>query len=351
MSQPRFQAHFGGPDRPQALRQLLTRRLAAVPAGGQVAWVTYYFRDRPLARDLLAAASRGVDVRLVLEGRPRIAQANAAVIALLSATGGLGDGLRTIAMRGIPAPFGLAWKPQVHEKIYCFSAPVPVALMGSFNPSGDCPEESPNALARIGDHHIAHNLLVEINDPDIVACLAAHVRDLHQNGPWLFWRRAPGSLRDADFGDTQLHFWPRRGPHPIECLLKSYGSGSRIRLAASHLRNPAFVTCLARLAAKGAQVEVLAEHTARRVPPRVERRLTSAGVRIARLGGADKVPMHLKFVLAETADHHHTAFGSFNWTLPSYHLNHEVGIITRDTSLFEQLDRHWESLCPVDWHD
>ena len=45
--------HFGGPDRPVALlRDLLAERIARVPEGGSIDWVTYYFRDRPLAQKL-----------------------------------------------------------------------------------------------------------------------------------------------------------------------------------------------------------------------------------------------------------------------------------------------------------
>ena len=60
--------HFGGPDRPAgALRDVLAERIAAVPAGGAIDWITYYFRDRRLAQDLIAARHRGVDVRVTLE--------------------------------------------------------------------------------------------------------------------------------------------------------------------------------------------------------------------------------------------------------------------------------------------
>lgn len=342
---PPFEVHFGGPDRPDgALRDLLADRLAAVPAGGRVDWVSYYFRDRVLARALVDAARRGVEVTLVLEGRPRVARANDDVIALLAARDALGARLRRIAMPGIPSPPGLAWKPQLHEKIYCFSHPEPVAFVGSFNPSGDRPEQHPDVLARIGDHHIAHNALVELRKLPIAACLAGHVRALHRDGPWWFGRLGQERQRDFDFGATQVHFWPRRGPHPVERLLDQYGPGSRVRIAASHIRNPRSVACLARLARRGARVEVTAEHTLRRVPRRMERRLSAAGIGFERIGAAANVPMHLKFVLAENGGRQHAVFGSFNWTLPSYWLNHEVAVIAQDEGVFAALDRRWREL-------
>ena len=38
---------FGGPDLPaRRLRNLLEEQVRAVPGGGSIDWVTYYFRDR-----------------------------------------------------------------------------------------------------------------------------------------------------------------------------------------------------------------------------------------------------------------------------------------------------------------
>ena len=127
----RCQVHFGGPDLvPGRLRDLLAERVAAVPAGGAIDFITYYFRDRRLAAELLAAKRRGATVRVTLDGRPRSSHANDAVIRLLAGPGGLGTGLRVV--RG-----GKLLRPRLHEKLYCFSHPSPAAFVGSFNPSGD----------------------------------------------------------------------------------------------------------------------------------------------------------------------------------------------------------------------
>jgi len=135
------QVHFGGPDRPVGLlRDLLAERVAAVPAGGSIDWVTYYFRDRRLAAALVEAHERGVDVRVTLDGHPRTPHANAAVIEMLEA--GLGDRLRVVRGRLDGTPLGKISRPRLHEKLYCFSHPAPVAFVGSFNPSGDVPEST-----------------------------------------------------------------------------------------------------------------------------------------------------------------------------------------------------------------
>ncbi len=349
MKNSNFEIHFGGPDkRKGALRDLLAERIAAVPPGGSIDWVTYYFRDRPLARGLIAASRRGVRVTLTLERKPRIAAANRQVIEMLSGEDGLGSGLRTISLPGLLSPPGLAWKPQVHEKVYCFSHPQPVAFIGSFNPSNDSPEDTPGILEKIGDHNVAYNALVAAKDPQMASALAEHVRSLNLNGSSLLYRFTSKQPRSLDFGHTVVHFWPRLGGHPIEQLLAGFGAGSRIRIAASHIRSPGSVSCMVMLAKRGARVEVLTEHTRSRVPHKTEKRLSAAGIAFRRIGKSINVPMHLKFMLVENESIRRTVFGSFNWTLPSYWLNHEIAAISVDESVFEIFEAHWNKLLGVE---
>ena len=92
------------------------------------------------------------------------------------------------------------------------------------------------------------------------------------------------------------------------------------------------------------EVEIIAESTHRRVTPDVEQRLINAGIRFRRadiLGGA---PMHLKFVLVENGDQAWSIFGSFNWTKPSFWLNHEIIVITSNPSIFSQFTNCWNML-------
>ena len=42
-------------------------------------------------------------------------------------------------------------RPRLHEKLYCFSHPSPVAFVGSFNLSSDSPEDEPEVIEIIGD--------------------------------------------------------------------------------------------------------------------------------------------------------------------------------------------------------
>ena len=87
---PSFEIYFGGPDQPPGyLRDILEEHIAAVPSGGSIDWVTYYFRDLRLAEAIIQAYKRGVKVTVTLAGKPRVPDANDAVIARLSAPDGL----------------------------------------------------------------------------------------------------------------------------------------------------------------------------------------------------------------------------------------------------------------------
>jgi hypothetical protein len=190
------EVHFGGPDvAPGRLRDLLAERVAAVPAGGSIDFITYYFRDRRLAAQLLAAKRRGAAVRVTLDGRPRSPHANDAVIQLLAGPGGLGDGLRVV--RG-----GRLLRPRLHEKLYCFSHPRPAAFVGSFNPSGDLEEADPELLGEIGDQDRGYNLLVELRAPALVEALALHARAVAATA---FDRFTAAANRAVCCGDIEVH--------------------------------------------------------------------------------------------------------------------------------------------------
>ncbi|SEI45298.1 Phosphatidylserine/phosphatidylglycerophosphate/cardiolipin synthase [Nitrosomonas eutropha] len=338
------EVHFGGPNQPVGqLRNLLEARIAAVPAGGTIDWVTYYFRDICLAKALIRAHQRGVRVTLSLEGRPRIPYANDEVITLLSGPDGIGNALRVITIPGLPSPATKPWKPQLHEKLYCFSHPEPVAFIGSFNPSGNGSEDDPNIILEIGDQDRGYNVLVGFRDPTLVEKLTEHARQLHQSPPGLFYRFTKSISSSIHGADTDIYFWPRVDTHPIVRFLHNVNSG-RVRVAASHIRMGRAVDIMTKLARQGVDLEILAESTLRRVTPQVEQQLTSAGVRFKRIRHSDSLPMHLKFVLVEDGNCAWSIFGSFNWTKPSFWLNHEIAAISSNPAIFESFARCWDRL-------
>ena len=70
---PSSEIYFGGPDQPSGyLRDIFAKHIEAVPPGGSIDWVTYYFRDLRLAEALIQAYKRGVKVNLTLAGKPRV---------------------------------------------------------------------------------------------------------------------------------------------------------------------------------------------------------------------------------------------------------------------------------------
>ena len=342
---PTCEIHFGGPDQlPGYLSNVLAAHIAAVPAGGTIDWVTYYFRDRALAKALIHAKRRGVGVTVCLAGRPRVADANDDVITLLSGELGLGSGFRKIILPGIPAPHARAWKPQVHEKLYCFSHPHPIAFIGSFNPSGNRSDEQPAILREIGDQDRGHNVLIGFSDPLLVTALTQHVRQFQQKPPGLFYRFSDRANQVIHNDDTTIHFLPSIYPHPAVQFLNAVGKNAHVRIAASHIRMQQAVDVMIGLARRGAMVEIIANHTHRRVTPSVEQRLIAAGIRFNRIGIVEDLPMHLKFVLIEDRGRHWSIFGSFNWTKPSFWLNHEIIAISTNPQTFRAFSERWEWL-------
>jgi phosphatidylserine/phosphatidylglycerophosphate/cardiolipin synthase-like enzyme len=331
-------AYFAGPsDPPGALRDLLEERIERVPPGGRIDWATYYFRDRRLAQALIAARRRGVDVRVSLEARPRRIDANERVVSLLSDRDALGAGLRRFEHSGPIRGFG-----RLHEKLYCFSHPA-AAFVGSFNPSGDVPEEAPEVIREIGDHDRGFNFLLEIRAPALVGALVAHAESLH-GLRHLATLRSAASARVVRAGQLELHFWPRLSPHPLRSLLAQSPRGARVRIAASHVKGAGIERMLLRAARRGVDVRLITHATQRRVPIGTERRLREGGVSVRRLGGPDDPPLHDKFVWIDHADERCVLAGSFNLSSQSMFLNHEIGVLARDPALVGAFADRWEEL-------
>jgi phosphatidylserine/phosphatidylglycerophosphate/cardiolipin synthase-like enzyme len=335
--------YFGGPDQPPGyLRDLLAEHIDAVPSGGMIDWVTYYFRDRRLAEGLLRARSRGVRVRVTIDGYPRSPHANDRMIELLGEA--LGEDFRAVHSISDNWFWGSRLRPRLHEKLYIFSGPEPTAFIGSFNPSGDEPELEPEILREIGDQDRGHNLLVALHDPKLVAPLIEHARSLDRDRHSSLERFLPRTKQVLQGDGLSLHFLPRWGTHPVDVLLKNCAAGNRVRIAASHLSGVSSVRVLKALAKRGAAIEILAEATARRVPPGVEKQLRTAGVAFERLVHSDGFPMHAKFALIDGRGEHYVVFGSFNWTQRSRHLNREIAAISTEREIFDVFAERWDAI-------
>lgn len=329
--------HLGGPDRPpRHLRDLLHARIEAVPAGGAIHWATYYFRDMNLASALMAAHDRGVRVHLALEAAPRCAQANAAVVARLSAHG-LGGGLY------LNRPRLAGTHGHLHAKIYAFSHPARVALVGSFNPSCNIPED-PDVIAEIGDQDRGHNVLAEFHDPPLVERLCAYVESFAP-GRQPGWRRLSKQQNAVlESGGVALYFFPRIFPKIVDHELDTLAAADRVRGVISHLKTGPLVKKLVRATRSGTQVELIVHDTERRVPGRTVQFLLDAGVHVRRYRHPNHLPVHAKFLLIERTNSQVAYFGSFNFNPRSLYLNHEVLVRTSSAHIVSGLARRFDDI-------
>ncbi|TVV71529.1 phospholipase D-like domain-containing protein [Sphingomonas solaris] len=337
MSDPGLPRHtigdtfLGGPDRVAGtLRAQLLQRVRETPAGGAIDWATCYFLDTELAQALIDASGRGVDVTLVVEGDPGAAHANDPVLALLRADG-LRDGL-TIRPRA-PRPVR-ALAGRLHLKIYAFSHPSPVALVGSFDPAGG-PDVDPAVLKAIGDRDRAHNLLVAIEGTRLVERLVRHVRLLGRR------RGAIGRLsiennRVVRERETALYFYPRLRTRIVEPVVARLGQGDRLWATVSHIGRAA-ADVLVAAGRRGVRLELVVDDSRRRVPAKAIVRMRRAGVGIRRLRLADELPMQARFVVTDRAGVRTAWFGSHDFTRRARLLNDELLVETHDPALIATL--------------
>ena len=326
---------FGGPDKPpRRLRDLLAAMVDAQGPGEEITWATYYFRDRDLAARLCAASDRGVRVKLVVEGRPRRRGANDVVIAMLRAHG-LDGGL---CLRRPKGPLRRQ-AGRLHAKIYAFSHPRPAAFIGSFNPSGNEPED-PDIIAEIGDQDRGHNLLLQLFDPVLVARLQDQAGAVAGGGPTL--RFSPRQNAPAESGPHALYFYPRIWPHVAPRALHALPEDAAVTAAVSHLKPGPLTKALSR-PRRGA-VRLLVHDTERRAPQAMVDALFKSGVSVSRYVHTAGLPMHAKFILTETAGGKTTWLGSYNHNPKSAWLNHEVLMRSEDPLLHDALERRFETI-------
>lgn len=325
---------FGGPDQPERpLRDRLQDLVDHAPSGSRIDWATYYFRDRALAQALVRASDRGVRVRLVLEPHPRLAGANDTVASLLE-DHGLAGGFR-LRRR-------LTLKGRLHAKIYVFSQP-DAALVGSFNPSGDRPED-PEITAEIGDQDRGYNLLYAIRDPAVAEALRRHVAFLGETRASLLDRFRPRLNRVVQGVGLQVAFYPRLRTDLVEAEVADLGRGDAVDAAVSHLKDGPMMAALARASAAGAVVRLLVHATERRVPGEVVARLAAGGMEAIRVGDGHAAPMHNKFVVLTRAGVSHAWLGSYNYNDKSRWRNDELLVRTEAAEAVQALRARLEAM-------
>ena len=334
---PLGRVEFGGPDLPpRRLRDLLQSYVDSARAGSRIDWATYYFRDRRLAKALMRASDRGVLVRLVLEPDPRREGTNDPVITMLK-----GHGLQGGFHLYNPTPFN---RGHLHAKIYAFSQP-DIAWIGSFNPSGDDPED-PDVIAEIGDQDRGHNLLIGIERPKLTAALRLHVGRLAE---WhlLLPKFSRHFNRMIEDDGARLCFLPRLQPCQAEREIKQMEPGDRFRGAISHLKKGKLTRELCKAAQRGVQVELLVHDTERRVPSKLINSMLEFGVRITRVVHPENLPMHSKFLLIERGDDRAAWLGSLNYNPKSLTRNAELLLRTSDPAVIAALNLRFDQIAAM----
>lgn len=328
---------FGGPDHPpRRLRDLLQNTVDSSPVGSRIDWATYYFRDRALAEALIRASDRGVRVTLVLEPDPRREGANDAVIAMLREHG-LNGGFHLYN----PGPVN---RGHLHAKIYAFSDP-DIAWIGSFNPSGDEPEDA-EVVAEIGDQDRGHNLLLGVNQPRLTAALRRHVGRLAKWRPLLPKWRLHFNRSIEDHG-SRLYYYPRLRPFLVEHEIARLKAGDRFRGAISHLKKGEMTRQLEKAVKRGVVVKLLVHDTERRVPSELVDNLSSAGVEIVRVRHPDEFPMHAKFLLVDHRGERSAWLGSHNFNKKSLRRNAEILLRTTDATVISALERRFGEIAAM----
>ena len=338
-----FSVHWGGPDRPaRHLRNLLEEKIHAVPSGGEILWATYYFRDEGLAKALLEASSRGVRVRIVMEGDPRTGSVNRQVLKLLQSSKAIGqDGVRALKHHIVDNRF--LRRCRLHEKLYYFSHPVANVMVGTFNPSGNIPED-PEVIKKIGDQDRGHNVLVDIRCPDLVKHLHSHANHIFSSchGPWE--RFSAINNRVVCSGKTRVLFFPRSKWGVFHRLFDALTPNCTLRMAVSHLNDQQFCKRLLLLAIQGVRIEMLVHDTERRVPKWVESMLLHDNISFHRYVHPESYPMHNKFMLFEMPERRILTFGSLNLSVRSLHANHELLVIDETPELYEAFQNRWDEM-------
>lgn len=335
-----FRLFFGGPnDPPCALRNLLESQVDAVPSGGEIFWATYYFRDQALASALVRAQKRGVRLRVVLEAKPRTAQANRPVVELLKNADDSRKSLRLIQHNW---PDNLSFRtPRLHLKLYFFSHPQPHVLFGTFNPSGNTPEDL-ELIQEIGDQNRGHNYLIEIRDTQLVSPLRDHLCDLYRraHGPWERFFLG-NNIISTD--DTKIYLFPRFKRDILRQKLAGLPANTHLRIAVSHFNDKQIGNTLHALARSGTKIEILAHDTERRVPPWIEN-LLDAKLSFRRYRHPEGLPMHNKFILIDSPEGREVICGSMNFSVRSLRANHELLMISSNPGLYADFFERWEQM-------
>lgn len=308
--------HAGGPDRPpHLLRDLLVRRIDAVPGGGEIVWAVRGIGDDVLADALIAAAGRGVSVSLHVDARATPIWADD-VMARLSAGGLSPDIERHEAER------------PMDMKVHIFSHPEPSALIGSYDSIGEH-SALRDPRRRLDDLDRGHDLLIEYSQPALVAALRDHARRFGGT----LERLRPSQNRAAEVPRTSIFFHPRLRPRIVDAAIGDLDEDARLRVVlARHLpiADPLFDR-LSEASARGVGVALIGDH--------LPAPLASAGARLLRRQPTQP-PINMSFLLIEMPGAYVTWVGD----IAPHGVHRDLLVRSTDPELFAALSERFDRI-------
>lgn len=239
---------------------------------------------------------------------------------------------------------GIKWHAHMHSKLYYFSHPRPHALVGSYNPTTDTQAIDAQLIKKIGDHTISHNVLVNIDNNKILTAILKYFRRIDSK----HYRRWPRfcSSDNRIFRDStwSVNFLPRLVTHPVNLLLKQNDNNAKILCAISHLKGPNIIKPLIKASERGKQIELILDSTQRRVPKKLLDQLELHNIKYKQLNSDQHCLMHNKFIIYKSNETHCVLFGSFNWSIRSWWLNHEIIVTTQDRNIISSFENRWQEM-------
>lgn len=338
---------FGGPDKPKNfLREALLRHIEAVPSNGRINWMCYYFHEPMIFNALLTAAQRGVKIELIIDSQPRCPAINDACISTFKNHPKIQ--LTLVKSKPLWESLGINWHAHMHSKMFYFSHPTPHVLIGSYNPTSDGTSIDKQLIEKIGDHTVSHNVLINIEDNESTNKLLTYFNRM-QSARQRKWIRS-SSLNNQSVGSAEwtINFLPRFKTHPITKLLEQKDSQSIIRCAISHLKGPGIIKPLIKASKSGAQVELILDSTQRRVSKYLLTQLELHNIKYKQLSSSNHALMHNKFIIYKSDTEHSVYFGSFNWSVRSWRLNHEIIVSSKKDEIVSAFESRWQEMLAMD---
>jgi hypothetical protein len=301
-------------------------------SGSKVRVSMFHWDRTKVAEAFVAAAKRGVDVRIVIDSdNEKNGDFNEAVKLLRT---GLGSNL-TICQRGKGACIGSKIN---HNKFFLFSA----LDDGSTNVVGQ-------ASQNLTGHQLVlhNNMVVARNDPALFAAYEGYFADLVDQKLDLNYDRT------LDGDDVRAFTFPRSGADKVASVLDNVQctAGSKIRIAMAYFSNrPEVAAKLTELQKAGCQVSMVVRASGAGTGKKIMKTLKAGGVDVSVFPTASGNGNHSKYLLIDapfegsggTARRKLVFTGSHNYTKAALRMNDEILLRVEDPGVYGAFLDNWK---------